>query len=84
MKKIKFTLVLILIVVILIKIVESVFLKPINKKPNLLEYTWSGDKLIGHAFGGVNGDIYTNSLEAFELMYSKGLRTMEVDFIGLQ
>ncbi|OGF26797.1 hypothetical protein A2331_05580 [Candidatus Falkowbacteria bacterium RIFOXYB2_FULL_34_18] len=35
--------------------------------------------LIAHALGGVNGEIYTNSLEAFEYNYKNGKRLFEVD-----
>lgn len=36
--------------------------------------------LIAHAFGGVDGISYTNSLEAFEENYAGGHRIFEVDF----
>ena len=32
-----------------------------------------------HALGGINGRIYTNSLEAFEFNYQRGRRLFEVD-----
>lgn len=37
-------------------------------------------KLISHALGGIDGKVYTNSLEAFETAYKDGHRVFEVDF----
>lgn len=42
--------------------------------------SWKGDALIAHACGGIDNTEYTNSLEAFELSYAQGIRSMEVDF----
>lgn len=36
--------------------------------------------MIAHAGGGINGERYSNSLEALELNYSKGFRYFEIDF----
>ena len=36
--------------------------------------------MIAHAGGGINGQNYSNSLEALDLNYSKGFRTFEIDF----
>lgn len=41
---------------------------------------WEGDLLIAHACGGIGEVDYTNSVEAFENSYQKGIRTMEIDF----
>lgn len=41
---------------------------------------WRGDALIAHACGGIDGQAYTNSVEAFEQSYAKGMRSIEVDF----
>lgn len=40
---------------------------------------WEGDLLIAHACGGIDGIEYTNSVEAFENSYARGVRAMEVD-----
>lgn len=40
------------------------------------------NKVIAHAMGGINGDTYTNSHEAFELSYRRGFRLFEVDFLS--
>lgn len=40
---------------------------------------WDGSNIIAHAFGRIDGYDYTNSLEAFEENYNKGVRTFEVD-----
>lgn len=46
------------------------------------DYSWVGQTppLVAHALGGINGDAYTNSLEAFEHNYALGHRVFEVDF----
>src|SRR5690242_16694456 len=36
-------------------------------------------RTVGHALGGINGDTYTNSREAFQLTYGKGCRLLEAD-----
>lgn len=41
---------------------------------------WEGDLLIAHACGGIENVDYTNSIEAFENSYQKGIRTLEIDF----
>ena len=42
---------------------------------------WGGSLLIAHAGGGIEEDNYTNSLEAFEASYEKGMKTIELDFL---
>jgi glycerophosphoryl diester phosphodiesterase len=43
---------------------------------------WIKDnKLVAHAFGGINGDTYTNSLDAFLSSYNNGFRGFECDLI---
>lgn len=44
------------------------------------DYSWTKYPYIAHAFGGINGDTYTNSLEAFLENYKAGHRVFEVDF----
>jgi len=39
---------------------------------------------VAHAFGGIDGNFYTNSREAFVSNYEKGFRTFEVDLVLLQ
>lgn len=36
--------------------------------------------LAAHALGGIDGETYTNSLDAFEFNYAQGYRVFEVDF----
>jgi glycerophosphoryl diester phosphodiesterase len=50
------------------------------KKDNINSQVFSRHRLIGHAFGEIDGVTYTNSLEAFNANYSKGRRVFEVDF----
>ncbi|OXM82807.1 phosphatidylinositol-specific phospholipase C/glycerophosphodiester phosphodiesterase family protein [Paenibacillus rigui] len=40
---------------------------------------WTQYPLIAHALGGIDGVVYTNSLEAFQSNYDKGQRVFEVD-----
>lgn len=45
------------------------------------DYSWAAQNppLIAHALGGIDGNTYTNSLEAFEANYALGRRVFEVD-----
>ncbi len=56
----------------------------LSKRMNLkydFDYSWMDDNpLVAHAFGGINGDVYTNSYEAFLNGYENGYRVFEVDF----
>ncbi len=40
--------------------------------------------LVAHAFGMVDGESYTNSIEAFNVSYKQGFRLFEVDFMPLK
>lgn len=42
---------------------------------------WQENRLIAHAFGGVDGASYTNSYEAFITNYNRGYRLFEVDLV---
>jgi glycerophosphoryl diester phosphodiesterase len=46
------------------------------------DYSWvdTVPPLIAHAFGGIDGNTYTNSREAFLYNYDRGYRIFEVDF----
>jgi len=45
------------------------------------DYSWVNEKtLIAHALGGIDGESYTNSMEALELAYDNGIRVFEGDF----
>ena len=47
---------------------------------SLAPYSWAKhNSLVAHAMGGINGQDYTNSLEAWELNYERGYRVFEVD-----
>ena len=39
------------------------------------------DRFIAHAGGKIDGNVYTNSLEALDLNYEKGFRLFELDFL---
>ncbi|MGN0995676.1 MAG: phosphatidylinositol-specific phospholipase C/glycerophosphodiester phosphodiesterase family protein [Candidatus Ventricola sp.] len=45
------------------------------------DYSWAEQTppLIAHAFGEIDGNTYTNSLEAFQHSYAQGQRVFEVD-----
>jgi len=46
----------------------------------LAPYSWAEpNRLVAHAMGGINGQDYTNSLEAWESNYQRGYRVFEVD-----
>lgn len=54
---------------------------PGSEPPYNFDYSWVEDHpYISHAFGGILGDSYTNSYEAFLLNYQLGHRVFEVDF----
>ncbi len=54
---------------------------PGSEPPYNFDYSWARDNAyIAHAFGGIFGDSYTNSYEAFLLNYQLGHRVFEVDF----
>jgi glycerophosphoryl diester phosphodiesterase len=63
----------------------TITVKTYNGKPATIRVTmqkWSdqmGSLDIAHAMGAIDGDIYTNSLDAFEYNYSRGYRVFEVD-----
>lgn len=48
--------------------------------PYEFDYSWATYPYIAHAFGGILGNSYTNSREAFLLNYQLGHRLFEVDF----
>lgn len=48
--------------------------------PKKFNYSWvKENRYIAHALGGINGNTYTNSKEAMEKSYNRGLRVMEAD-----
>lgn len=54
---------------------------PGSEPPYNFNYSWIEDNpYIAHAFGGILGNSYTNSYEAFLLNYQLGHRIFEVDF----
>lgn len=49
--------------------------------PKKFNYEWvKENRYIAHAMGGIGGNTYTNSKEAMENSYKRGLRVMEADF----
>lgn len=54
---------------------------PGSQPPYQFNYDWATNHpYVAHAFGGILGDSYTNSYEAFLLNYQLGHRVFEVDF----
>ncbi len=48
--------------------------------PKKFDYSWvKENRYIAHALGGIEGNAYTNSREALERSYERGLRVMETD-----
>ncbi len=48
--------------------------------PKKFNYSWvKENRYIAHALGGIDGNTYTNSREALEKSYGRGLRVMEAD-----
>lgn len=60
---------------------ESTISIPGNQPPYNFDYSWTEHPYIAHAMGGILGDTYTNSYEAFLLNYQLGQRVFEVDFV---
>ncbi len=57
----------------------------IDNFPEKFDYSWTkNNKYIAHALGGINEDYYTNSLEALEYNYKRGLRVFEADLSPLE
>ena len=59
---------------------EETITTPGDSKPYNFDYSWAKNPYVAHAFGGILGDTYTNSYEAFLLNYQLGHRVFEVDF----
>jgi glycerophosphoryl diester phosphodiesterase len=58
-----------------------------NRVPALDPAVWQAAytpmAYVAHAMGGIDGDLYTNSLEAFRRSYDAGFRVFEVDLLTL-
>jgi hypothetical protein len=52
-----------------------------NVRTILGDFKHDNKRFIAHAGGEINGDTYTNSLEALQESYTKGLRLFELDII---
>lgn len=59
-------------------VVSAIFLEPDVRH---MLGGWDKETLIAHACGGIEETDYTNSMEAFELSYANGHRSIEVDFV---
>ena len=60
---------------------------PRSSSLSTLRDLWNGVEpsgYVAHALGGIDGNFYTNSREAFVSNYEKGFRTFEVDLVLLQ
>jgi Sulfatase len=53
----------------------------LHKSENADKYARDKDRFIAHAGGSVNGDRYTNSLEALNYNYDRGFRLFELDIL---
>lgn len=65
------------------EVVEEIEVAPAipgDSKPYNFDYSWADEHpYVAHALGGILGDAYTNSYEAFLLNYQLGQRVFEVD-----
>jgi len=52
-------------------------------RPQALAGGYNPYGFIAHAFGAIDGHIYTNTLEAFQRNYGRGFRVFEVDLVRL-
>jgi glycerophosphoryl diester phosphodiesterase len=52
-------------------------------RPDALISRYNPYGLVAHAFGAIDGRLYTNSLEAFQRNYGRGFRVFEVDLVRL-
>lgn len=69
-----------ILVFIIFFIALLVYIGIYNYKQHTLNQILNTDPLlIGHAMGGLDGGRYSNSLEAFEANYAKGIRVFEAD-----
>jgi glycerophosphoryl diester phosphodiesterase len=67
------------IALVLVLALAAAFLLLARGAP-LTPYAWAKHKrLVAHAMGGINGQDYTNSREAWESNYERGYRVFEVD-----
>ena len=77
MKKLYFILLIILIFVLLISI--TLYINYSNEREERYIRTIKSSRYMAHALGGIDGENYTNSKEALESSYNKGIRLFEVD-----
>jgi glycerophosphoryl diester phosphodiesterase len=52
-------------------------------RPESLSSRYNPYGFVAHAFGAIDGRLYTNSLEAFRRNYGRGFRVFEVDVVRL-
>ena len=52
-------------------------------RPDALTSRYNPYGFVAHAFGAIDGRLYTNSLEAFQRNYGRGFRVFEVDLVRL-
>jgi glycerophosphoryl diester phosphodiesterase len=53
-------------------------------RPDVWAKSYEPYGMVAHAMGGIDGYVYTNSLEAFQASYAKGFRVFEADFLELR
>ena len=52
-------------------------------RPQALTSGYNPYGFVAHAFGAIDGHVYSNSLEAFQRNYGRGFRVFEVDLVRL-
>lgn len=72
---------ILLIVILLVIFIGLIFF--LNKSNDSSQYndSFRAHRMIAHAMGGISGQPYTNSYEAFIANYEKGIRVFEADFL---
>lgn len=53
----------------------------VRPKNNIVAEGFKSHRMVAHAMGGIHGQAYTNTYEAFVANYEKGLRIFEVDLL---
>jgi glycerophosphoryl diester phosphodiesterase len=59
------------------------YTRAVPLRPQALTSGYDPYGFVAHAFGAIDGHLYTNSLEAFQRNYGRGFRVFEVDVVRL-
>jgi glycerophosphoryl diester phosphodiesterase len=59
------------------------YTRAVPLRPETIANQYDPYGFVAHAFGAIDGHVYTNSLEAFQRNYGRGFRVFEVDLVRL-